>query len=354
MARIHVGTSGWTDESLLRCGRFYPPGASTAEARLRHYAARFSMVEVDATYYALPSQRNSTLWAQRTPPGFVFNVKAYSALTGHPAQTRNFPPDLLARLPKLTRMRARLFESDLPESMLDELAWLFLDGLQPLRAAGKLGWVLLQFPPWFEANRDHAVRVVQAARRLGGLRLAVEFRHQSWASDENLGKTVAFLHNHGLAMVCVDAPQGFLSSMPAWSLVTDRRLAVLRLHGRNASTWQSSVASAAERFRYRYSYAELAELGERVAAVAAEADEVHVVLSNAFEDDAVVNAGELAAMLSAGPGGVVAPAGELTDAVFEAPARPAASAAPRRRPATGEVLPLFPRSQRASSRASRS
>jgi len=297
MAQIFVGTSGWTDGSLLRCGRFYPPGVSTPEARLRHYASRFSMVEVDATYYSLPTRRNSTLWAQRTPPGFLFNVKAYASLTGHPALTKSFPAELLSRLPPLTRQRGRLFESDLPEAMLDDLAWRFLDGLQPLRAAGKLGWVLLQFPPWFAVSRDNARKVLVAARRLGGLRLAIEFRHQSWASDENLAKTVSFLHHHGLAMVCVDAPQGFLSSMPPWSLVTDRKLAVLRLHGRNSSTWQAPAASAAERFRYRYSYEELAQLKDRVDAVAAEADEVHVVLSNAHEDDAVTNAAEMQALL---------------------------------------------------------
>lgn len=299
MATIRVGTSGWTDETLLRCGRFYPPRATSAEARLRYYASRFSMVEVDATYYALPSRRNSTLWAQRTPERFTFGVKAFAPLTGHPIQRKSMPQEFLSKLPRLVQMQERLFDSDLPESLLDDLAYRFVDGLQPLRAAGKLGWVLLQFPPWFAVSRENARRVIQSARRLAGAGpLAVEFRHQSWASDEFLGKTVMFLHHHGLSMVSVDAPQGFLSSMPPWSLVTDPRLAVLRFHGRNSATWQDRhLTSAAQRFRYRYRHDELAELKERIDAVASEAAEVHVVMSNAHEDDAVVNASEMAAIL---------------------------------------------------------
>ncbi|MCU0657359.1 MAG: DUF72 domain-containing protein [Polyangiaceae bacterium] len=297
MAKLYVGTSGWTDETLIRCGRFYPRGATTAEARLRHYASQFSMVEVDATHYALPSRKNSTLWAQRTPATFRFGVKAFGALAGHPVQRRCMPEEFLARLPVLTRRKERLFTDDLNEGLLDDLAYRFIDGLQPLRASGKLGWILLQFPPWFEANRENALQVVRAARRLDGAApVAIEFRHRSWACDDNLGKTVMFLHRQGLSLVSVDAPQGFLSSMPPWALVTAPGLAVLRFHGRNAGTWQGNHGSAAQRFRYRYSFAELAELHERIQAVEREASEVHVVLSNAHEDDAVQNARELAAM----------------------------------------------------------
>lgn len=302
MARIFVGTSGWTDASLVKCGRFYPADVHTPEARLKHYASRFSMAEVDATYYAPPTRRNSALWAQRTPPGFVFNIKAYSMLTGHPTKVEGFYPELLARLPPWIQSKHKLHASDIPEAILDEVAWRFVDGLQPLRAAGKLGWVLMQFPPWFAATRENARQVIVAARRLGGLRLAIEFRHASWAADDTLAKTVMFLHKHELAMVCVDAPQGFVSSMPPWSLVTDPKLAVLRLHGRNKDTWQAKNKTAAERFHYRYSYAELAELEERVQLMNNEAEEVHVVMSNCHEDDAVLNAAEMAAMLGvAGP-----------------------------------------------------
>ncbi len=54
--KILVGTAFWTDQGLIKCGRFYPKGCSSAEARLRYYASRFPMVEVNSSYYALPSQ----------------------------------------------------------------------------------------------------------------------------------------------------------------------------------------------------------------------------------------------------------------------------------------------------------
>jgi len=72
--RILVGTCSWTDPTLIACGRFYPPGVSSAEDRLRFYAQQFPIVEVDSTYYAPPSERNSAVWAARTPEDFVFNV----------------------------------------------------------------------------------------------------------------------------------------------------------------------------------------------------------------------------------------------------------------------------------------
>jgi uncharacterized protein YecE (DUF72 family) len=80
---ILVGTASWTDKTLIACKRFYPPEAKTAEARLRHYATQFAMVEVDSSYYAMPSPSNSKLWAERTPDDFVFNIKAFRLFTGH-------------------------------------------------------------------------------------------------------------------------------------------------------------------------------------------------------------------------------------------------------------------------------
>ena len=87
MGKLYIGTASWTDKTLIESGRFYPKGVSTAEARLRFYAERFDTVEVDSSYYAIPAERNAVLWAKRTPEGFIFNIKAYSMLTGHPPNT---------------------------------------------------------------------------------------------------------------------------------------------------------------------------------------------------------------------------------------------------------------------------
>src|SRR5436305_856606 len=80
MGEVLIGTASWTDKTLLESG-WYPDDVDTPEKRLAYYAEQFRLVEVDATYYSLPSERNSELWAQRTPEGFVFDVKAFSLLT---------------------------------------------------------------------------------------------------------------------------------------------------------------------------------------------------------------------------------------------------------------------------------
>jgi uncharacterized protein YecE (DUF72 family) len=93
MARILVGTTSWTEATtLIQSGHFYPPEVHTAEKRLQYYASRFPVVEGDRSYYRLPSARNAGLWAERTPAGFVFDVKAFRMFTQH--QT---PPDALPK-----------------------------------------------------------------------------------------------------------------------------------------------------------------------------------------------------------------------------------------------------------------
>ena len=90
---VLVGTCSWTDKTLIACKRFYPPGCSTAEARLRFYASQFPLVEVDSSYYAMPSVDNSMRWVERTPADFVFNIKAFRLLTNHPTQLLMLPKD---------------------------------------------------------------------------------------------------------------------------------------------------------------------------------------------------------------------------------------------------------------------
>src|SRR5436305_9373518 len=85
VGQILVGTASWTDKTLLESG-WYPDDATSAEDRLRFYAEQFPLVEVDSTYYTPPNERNSELWAARTPPYFRFNVKAFSLLTQHPTK----------------------------------------------------------------------------------------------------------------------------------------------------------------------------------------------------------------------------------------------------------------------------
>ncbi len=92
VGHVLAGTAGWTDPSLIKSHRFYPAEATSAEARLRFYSAQFPLVEVDSSYYALPSQANAERWVERTPDGFTFDIKAFAPLTQHPVEPARLPP----------------------------------------------------------------------------------------------------------------------------------------------------------------------------------------------------------------------------------------------------------------------
>src|SRR3972149_5808457 len=112
-ARILVGTCSWADKTLVDSG-WYPATAKTPEDRLRFYAEQFPIVEVDATYYGLPSERNAALWVERTPDDFLFDVKAYALFTHHPAALRSLPKDLRASLPSALLAKRNLYYRDAP------------------------------------------------------------------------------------------------------------------------------------------------------------------------------------------------------------------------------------------------
>jgi uncharacterized protein YecE (DUF72 family) len=287
MGEILVGTASWTDKTLIESGRFYPRTATSAEARLRYYAAQFPLVEIDSTYYALPAERTAELWAERTPPRFVFNVKAFRLFTGHPAQLSSLPADLRPT------GKERVYYRDLSDELRGELWHRFRAGIEPLARSAKLGAVLLQFAPWFVFGRESFAHIEHCAAMLPGVQLAVEFRNKSWFGDKTRARTLAFEREHRLAHVVVDEPQGFPSSIPPVWEVTCPDLALVRLHGHNRETWaKKNLASAAERFNYLYSADELEALAPPVTALAAGARRVHVLFNNCHGDKAQRNAAQ--------------------------------------------------------------
>src|SRR5438874_2148162 len=112
---ILVGISSWTEPTLIKRGNFYPKGVSSAEERLKFYATQFPVVEVDSTYYFPPSERNSVLWIERTPPEFTFNIKAYSLLTNHPTRTESLYKEIRDDLPKELADKRTVYRDKLPE-----------------------------------------------------------------------------------------------------------------------------------------------------------------------------------------------------------------------------------------------
>jgi uncharacterized protein YecE (DUF72 family) len=295
--RIRVGTASWTDPTMTATGVFYPVSANTAEERLQHYAATFPLVEVDATYYALPAESTAKLWVERTPPDFVFDIKAHALMTGQGTETKRLPKFLREQLPPPVAAKTRVYAKDLPAEVLDAVWGTFRDALEPLRDAGQLGSILLQYPRWFFPSSENRALIADAVERLDGLRTAVEFRNASWLNEKNADRTMKFLRDQGSAFVMVDEPQGFKSSVPPVTAVTSD-LAIVRFHGRNAETWEAKNITPAERFRYLYARNELEEWAPKIRTVAEEAKDTHVLMNNCYANYGTTNAREIAAILA--------------------------------------------------------
>ncbi|MGX1618275.1 DUF72 domain-containing protein [Micromonospora chalcea] len=289
MGEIKVGTASWTDRTLLDSG-WYPDSADTPERRLSYYARKFPLVEVDATYYSPPAERTARLWAERTPAGFTFNVKAFSLLTGHPTRVSALYKDLRPDTDK-----RNVYPDDLPAQAYEEVWTRFLSALDPLVEAGKLGALLFQFPPWFTIKRDNKQYLLEVARRCAPLRPVFEFRHASWFDGDNAEETLGFLREHALPFVCVDMPQGHKSSIPP-VLAATADLAVVRFHG-HSDKWTSKDIH--EKFGYDYSKRELRDWAPKLRELAGEAEQTHVLMNNCYRDYAQRNARTLVNLLDA-------------------------------------------------------
>ena len=298
-AKVRIGTASWTDPTLVKSGRFYPPGTSTAEARLRFYASQFPIVEVDSSYYFIPRQEQAGLWVDRTPPDFVFNVKAFSLLTGHPTRRKAIPEDLEDEIDPKHRDAQRVYRDHLSSNAVGELWHRFHEALLPLDSAGKLGAVLMQYPEWFTPKHANREELRSLRERLPGYQVCIEFRNRTWLDEDgDRDRTLEFLAEEGLPLVCLDMPQGFRSSMPPLAEVTAPELAVVRFHGRDREAWQHKGPTATPRFRYLYNQRELGEWVPKIEHLAGGARNVHVLLNNCYEDHAVVNAKQLTDLLS--------------------------------------------------------
>jgi uncharacterized protein YecE (DUF72 family) len=297
VGNVRVGTASWTERTLLESGAFYPPSVTSPADRLRYYARHFPVVEVDATFYALPAERMAAAWVERVPADFVFGVKAFAALTRHPFVPARLPADLRAALGETLARRPRLYARELPAEIVDEIRRRFVAALAPLHAAGMLGYVLLQFPKWFPRARA-SLAYLERCPELLPYPLAVEFRDPSWLAGDRAARTFEFLRAHRLAYVSVDEPQGTPASVPPIAEATSDALAVVRFHGRNVAVWNRPGVSVVEKFGYRYTTDELRAWRAPIARLARQARAVHVLMNNCRSHYAVQNAKELATILA--------------------------------------------------------
>jgi len=295
-----VGTASWTDRTLIETTDFYPASMKTADERLRFYASQFRTVEVDSSYYAIPAERNAELWHERTPPGFVFNIKAFAWLTQHHADATRLPKDIKAMLPTESRSERRLGFP--PPDALDMAFQMFWSAMRPLHeadasAGGSLGKILFQFPPYFICKKSNFDYIESLKERMPGASLAIEFRHPSWvATDAQRKTTLDFLRSNDLCYVSIDAPQD-KAIVPSFIAATGHE-AYVRFHGRSRENWFHRGGTAADRFKYLYSERELADRAEDLKKLGQQGvSRAYVIFNNCYRNFGIMNATTMAAML---------------------------------------------------------
>jgi uncharacterized protein YecE (DUF72 family) len=264
-ATVRLGTCSFADEGLLK--HWYPRGVSTPAARLGYYSERFDTVEVDSPFYHLPDPAVTGRWAQRTPPEFVFHVKAHASMTWHEGEPT------------------------------DEAFAEFRASLEPLELSGKLRGVLLQYHPRFTKSAAGKAELERVPERIAPLVPLIEFRHRSWMEPDVRADTLAFLERTGLAYVSVDTPMTRASNVIARHAVATHPVAYIRFHGRNAKTWNIKAEKSSERFNWMYSAEELEEWVEKLGRLAEEADDVYAMFNNNRDDFAPRSAAILRGLL---------------------------------------------------------
>jgi uncharacterized protein YecE (DUF72 family) len=273
MSHVRIGTSGWSYPTGRGTwnGVFYPVSAAAgARGRgrfdeLAFYAEHFDTVEVNSTFYRVPTAEVTRSWARRTPRDFEFAAKLFQKFT-HPAM---FAKGAAAEAP-VTPADVREFQA----------------ALDPLASAGKLGPLLAQFPPSFTREPASVDYLDWLLRSFRGYQVAVELRHRSWS--DGLAQTLELLTSHGAAWVQIDEPK-FRFSIRQDFLPNVSTFYYMRLHGRNAANWWEHE-TAEDRYNYLYSAEELAPFAESSEVARRLVRKLYLYMNNHFEAKAVANA----------------------------------------------------------------
>ena len=255
-AKVYLGTSGYSYDDWV--GPFYPPGTDRS-AFLEYYAARFSMVELNFTYYRQPETRTLSAMVDATGIEFLFSIKAHKSLTHE-------------------------VEADWKKAALA-----YLRGVTPLSNSGRLVSVLLQFPFSFHYTVENRRYLGQLCGELKELPLAVEFRNSSWQRRSVYDE----LEIRGIASAVVDCPP--LEKLPKPDPVTTSKLGYIRFHGRNSANWWKGTN--ASRYDYLYSEEDFDEWLDRIAEMSGNTAILLIAFNNHWRGQAVRNAEQLGGLL---------------------------------------------------------
>jgi len=265
---IQIGLTGWGDHPSLY------NSTSTVRDKLFDYSGHFPIVELDTSFYAIPSVQNIEKWIAETPAHFQFVVKAYQGITGH-------------------------LRDDNPYETKEAMFKAFHLCIQTFQKAGKLAMILVQFPPWFDCQTKHVQYIRYIAQQLKDFPIAIEFRNQTWYSAERRVQTLNFLREQQFIHTVCDEPQAGVGSVPFIAEATSNKTLV-RIHGRNIHGWRNVGNSEnwrKVRFLYDYNKEELTQLAERLLHLEKQSHEIFVLFNNNSGHHAANNAKELQALL---------------------------------------------------------
>ena len=309
-APIRLGTCSWADQGLIET--WYPSTARSSKARLRYYAERYDTVEVNSSYYAIPEARTATNWADRTPDGFVFHVKAFGMMTGHRVTPEQLPADLRPLVSQLTS-RGHV---DPSPALLERVFRRFKQALDPLAAADRLGGVLMQYGPGLTPSEESRQFIELGAELLAPYPVLVEFRQRDWLSEQNVDATLDFLRAHNLSHVIVDAPHVATPNVAQTVIAATTDTAYVRYHGRNSATWNVSGGVASDRFDHFYTAQELSGWVAPLADLAGAVDHIYAMFNTNNADQGPVNADLLRDLLRAAQVPVTEPPGPAQASLF--------------------------------------
>lgn len=261
---IYLGLTTWSDHPDLLAGK---------KPTLAEYASKLPLVEIDTSFYAIPSERTVASWVEEVPKNFYFVIKANKAMTLH--------EDWQVA-----------YESE--EALFKK----YLDQLSPLLNSGKLGAILFQFPPYFACTKENVEYLKKIRKIFKDYQIALEFRNNSWYNERIIKRMLDFMKKMQFVLVNTDEPQIPNHSVPFITEATNKELAVVRLHGRNQQGWlDKSPDWRKKRTLYRYNQSELTDLANKIKQIQQQVKDVFVIFNNNSGGDAAQNALQLKELL---------------------------------------------------------
>jgi len=294
MSDIFIGTCSWTDKSLISTDDFYPKGIRTSEGRLRYYSSIFRCVEVDSSFYAIPSEKNSRLWVERTPDEFLFNIKAFAVMTRHGVRPESLPPDLRGNF--AVEEKGRVFVRDI--GVIEEVFRRFKEAINPIRDNNKLGIVVFQYPPWFKKEMESIKIILETKEYMEGFEIGVEFRNRGWLVDNQREETLRMLRENRITYIVSDEPQVKDNRTIPYVVDCTTDTAYFRFHGKNVENWLKKDIQTFERYDYEYSENELRAFASDINQISRKVRRVFAMFNNHRGSQAIRNALTLKRILS--------------------------------------------------------